>query len=932
LFYLETNITMPDKDPAQVPLPPDTRSEQSETEKPDYPVIARRSYLPDEDLSKFTYGSKAARLQPIRGPLTAKAYDLAKSLPGIDLPDVRRFALTDNWRTITKTGHPAYFKKREHCLTLVAKAAETMVFLPNQMLTHKQIEALIDELNILDDFANGRQIKFAFEIDVDYYIADPVLYAEVLKILFDRRSRTIQVTTFTLKEREPPFPVEFGFGKFPIQGIYNENDWEILAAGFRIAAEAFLAELIAWGDDLRPYEKKDQPTELEELVELTTPRRRGPRPPGSFPSPIAHSPALEKRPETPRVVSPVLPPSPTVDRPERSGIYIPPSRRRRDLVPDDHSTPSTARPRRPVSPIRTETTIPKFQQEQVNIRGTPANNRPYDTSYVGTAYQAGGDRAQDVFGPSRPRRSMASTIPEPETGRTAMPDGSRLSSHQVPFTSPDIPSPEFVSYDQTWRKTPSFVKNPNKIPVNQSQNTFTNRRETGQESERQDNSGRQERPEQHQDPDPNDPPGDSDDDGDPDRPGGPPPRRPSRSPARPPGGPGREPPRPPPHQPPDGDPDPPEPPSGSGQIGDKNQDKYRIKVGPDRFVDTREEHFDTKLKSDTVPTWDGDDEKLGDWFVQINEMAARSDSIWVGLGTVAPTRFRGSAAKWWYSVTSSYRRLATRDWDSLKDAIKIYWMTKEWTDRMQMRAMAIYYREPGHGKESPSEYYIRKHGLIELVYSFSVANEIAEIMSKTPTMWSVVLHPSRYTTLDQLQTAIKSDEQLLIKLAEESGWPKNRLTIGQQVSTNSRAWRPYQNKTREETRIVEVKTQAVDTRRNSKRGGWDKFKPMFPKNDSIVSKGKTPEQLNMRPCRWCGSLKHWDPDCEHAKEGAKKARTNFATLSVSAMRAEVDYAEAYEGRLESEDEGFDALEEEESEPTKDQDLTEDLGNEDPDFH
>lgn len=53
----------------------------------------------------------------------------------------------------------------------------------------------------------------------------------------------------------------------------------------------------------------------------------------------------------------------------------------------------------------------------------------------------------------------------------------------------------------------------------------------------------------------------------------------------------------------------------------------------------------------------------------------------------------------------------------------------------------------------------------------------------------------------------------------------------------------------------------------------------------MVSKGRTPEAAGAHPCQHCGSPKHWDYECKHACQGAKRVRANFADPSP-------DYTEA----------------------------------------
>jgi hypothetical protein len=130
------------------------------------------------------------------------------------------------------------------------------------------------------------------------------------------------------------------------------------------------------------------------------------------------------------------------------------------------------------------------------------------------------------------------------------------------------------------------------------------------------------------------------------------------------------------------------------------------------------------LKPDIVPQWDGDDEVLGEWLVKVSEISIRSDSVWLGLGSIVPTRFTGAAESWWYSLDSGFRRSIMMNWTTLKREIRAYWMTKEWTDRMQLKAVALFYREPAHHDETPSEYFICKKGLLSIVFRQSDENLI----------------------------------------------------------------------------------------------------------------------------------------------------------------------------------------------------------------
>jgi hypothetical protein len=64
--------------------------------------------------------------------------------------------------------------------------------------------------------------------------------------------------------------------------------------------------------------------------------------------------------------------------------------------------------------------------------------------------------------------------------------------------------------------------------------------------------------------------------------------------------------------------------------------------------------------------------------------------------------------------------------------------------------------------------------------------------------------------------------------------------------------------------------------------------PKYPKDDSNVSTRATPESKGARPCKHCGSSKHWE--CKHARSAA---RTRLAHTSIEDDNANVAYEDLY---------------------------------------
>ena len=79
--------------------------------------------------------------------------------------------------------------------------------------------------------------------------------------------------------------------------------------------------------------------------------------------------------------------------------------------------------------------------------------------------------------------------------------------------------------------------------------------------------------------------------------------------------------------------------------------------------------------------------------------------------------------------------------------------------------------------------------------------------------------------------------------------------------------------------------------------------PKVPKDDSNVSrKGKTPEEKGARPCRHCGSGKHWDNECQHSFKGNRAVRANLSQISGEETIAQNKYNDLYYSLSDSETE------------------------------
>ena len=97
-----------------------------------------------------------------------------------------------------------------------------------------------------------------------------------------------------------------------------------------------------------------------------------------------------------------------------------------------------------------------------------------------------------------------------------------------------------------------------------------------------------------------------------------------------------------------------------------------VPVKPKEDLTPKSYHFDMKLKTEMVPTWDGNENTLARWLEKVGQLANTSPDIYKELGKVVPQRFTNSAETWYYSIPPQDRQTMEQDWGTLKKAIADY--------------------------------------------------------------------------------------------------------------------------------------------------------------------------------------------------------------------------------------------------------------------
>ena len=340
------------------------------------------------------------------------------------------------------------------------------------------------------------------------------------------------------------------------------------------------------------------------------------------------------------------------------------------------------------------------------------------------------------------------------------------------------------------------------------------------------------------------------------------------------------------------------PDGGDGGGGyDHNPDRGDDRHNSGRGIETStnqnrlEAYFDNKLRTDLVPEWDGNPDTLSHWITKINHLAQRSSTVYTQLGQIIPLRLRRNAEKWFFSLPVSNRMEASKNWDTIRETICAYYMNRAWLDRQKLRATKAYFREPGCTNETPSEYYVRKSELLLMITPLSDSELILEIMNGAPAFWHTIIDAHRCASAVEFQTAIKYHEESLLHAPFTSGDGMERRI------------RNLENALQSKPRFDSSKSFR-DAR--ARLVGWSSKQapPKFPRDDSNVSKKPTPESKGARPCRHCGSGKHWDNECKHARSASRSAHTRYTALAEESD-ADLAYEDLYLEALHESDEESD---------------------------
>jgi len=118
--------------------------------------------------------------------------------------------------------------------------------------------------------------------------------------------------------------------------------------------------------------------------------------------------------------------------------------------------------------------------------------------------------------------------------------------------------------------------------------------------------------------------------------------------------------------------------------------------------------FDLKIKTNEVPTWDGDDNSILKWLDKTNHLAYRNLQVYRELGLIVPLRLTDCMARWFHALPDLMQQEIQQNWGMFRLAISSHFMNQQWFDKVKGRILHMRYQQKGHKKEFPTNYFYHK--------------------------------------------------------------------------------------------------------------------------------------------------------------------------------------------------------------------------------
>ena len=142
--------------------------------------------------------------------------------------------------------------------------------------------------------------------------------------------------------------------------------------------------------------------------------------------------------------------------------------------------------------------------------------------------------------------------------------------------------------------------------------------------------------------------------------------------------------------------------------------------------------------------------------------------------------------------------------------------------------------------------------------------------------------------LSNLQYHIKYHEETLMK---NPNTQTHELEKHIKALEAQSSWKPSRDVTTFEAEANSIKKKPFKKKLVGAHAHFSDY--WFPKNNKVISKGKTPGQKGAQPCWHCRSLNHWDFDHPFNGRDDKRAKAFLSSLDSEALKAYIAYKSCY---------------------------------------
>jgi hypothetical protein len=323
--------------------------------------------------------------------------------------------------------------------------------------------------------------------------------------------------------------------------------------------------------------------------------------------------------------------------------------------------------------------------------------------------------------------------------------------------------------------------------------------------------------------------------------------------------------------------------------------------------------WDTRLKWDVIPAWDGNKDTALEWIYQCNDLHGLGPEMERLLPTIATHRFTGAVATAWRAHSGPVRHAVRQSWEHLREWVLHRYLGEAWYTEQRLRYNREVFRSSDYPAESPAEYIQRRILLSRIFLRFAPNSpeETASVMENAPTPWDVVLRWSERPPIESVLMLAKQFEQTLVvqwKSAQnyqrrtEASNPKRANFVAQEEDKlpegdsllSSYEDDPdgafhYSSEERDADAGTSSAFNASGRARNER--SRPRYRPTeksgdnvektypFPRDDTTAGHHKPGQN-----CFACGSDKHWLRECKHY--GAYSSRLERKSLRKEHRRYE----------------------------------------------